>query len=136
MQKIINRHNARQNLNNCVLPHPPHFSLPSTFNSMPLPRPTQVPLLHTCHAVPRSFASYLCSKSLLARSRYRLRYTQTNISTENALFRQHFTQEPATVFAEHSRHLLHVYAQCRKTFTPYGPCEPVPKYFFIKIFFH
>jgi hypothetical protein len=25
------RHNAIQNLNYCVLPHPPHFSLPSTF---------------------------------------------------------------------------------------------------------
>ncbi len=27
----LDRHNARQNLNYCVLPGPPHFSLPSTF---------------------------------------------------------------------------------------------------------
>ncbi len=27
----VDRHNARQKLSYCVLPHPPHFSLPSTF---------------------------------------------------------------------------------------------------------
>jgi hypothetical protein len=29
-----NRHNGRQNLNYCILPHPPLFSLPSTFNEL------------------------------------------------------------------------------------------------------
>ncbi len=32
LQITLDRHNARQNLNDCVLPRPPpHFSLPSTF---------------------------------------------------------------------------------------------------------
>jgi hypothetical protein len=31
LQITLDRRNARQNLNICVLPHPPHFSLPSTF---------------------------------------------------------------------------------------------------------
>ncbi len=31
MQITLDRHNARQKLSYCVLPHPPHFSLPSTF---------------------------------------------------------------------------------------------------------
>jgi hypothetical protein len=34
LQMTLDRHNARQNLNDSVLPHPPHFSLPSTFNSV------------------------------------------------------------------------------------------------------
>jgi hypothetical protein len=29
------RHNGRQNLNYCILPHTAHFSLPSTFNGVP-----------------------------------------------------------------------------------------------------
>jgi hypothetical protein len=31
-------HNARQNLNYCVLPHPPNFSLPSTFKKQSFAR--------------------------------------------------------------------------------------------------
>ncbi len=33
MQINLDRHNARQNLTYYVLPHPPHFSLPSTFKA-------------------------------------------------------------------------------------------------------
>jgi hypothetical protein len=31
LQKTLDCHNARQNLNNCALPHPPYFALSSTF---------------------------------------------------------------------------------------------------------
>jgi hypothetical protein len=31
LKKKPDRHNGRQKLNYCVLPHPAHFSLPSTF---------------------------------------------------------------------------------------------------------
>jgi hypothetical protein len=33
LQITLDRHNARQNLKYCVLPHPPYFSLPSTFKA-------------------------------------------------------------------------------------------------------
>jgi hypothetical protein len=31
LQITLDRHNARQKLNYCILPDPPNFSLPSTF---------------------------------------------------------------------------------------------------------
>jgi hypothetical protein len=34
LQITLDRHNARQNLKYCALPHPPHFSLPSTFEPL------------------------------------------------------------------------------------------------------
>ncbi len=50
----LDRHNARQNLNYYVLPNPPLFSLPSTFN--PYPR---FPSLPPCHTFKKNYGTHV-----------------------------------------------------------------------------
>jgi hypothetical protein len=112
------------------------LSLLRYIDSMLLPRPKQVPFVSLIMQVPRSIGSYLCSESLQARSKYRLRCTQTNISKEKRTFSPTIYVYTCHCFRRTLSPLATCDAHCHETFTLYGPCEPVPKYFSIKIFFN
>lgn len=88
--------------------------------------------------LPVPLLSFMLANSLLPRSKqtalkkrdWILRPTYSDIGSgthkpifpkKNALFRQQFTYKLATVFAEHSRHLLHVMRNAAKHSLTMGP---------------
>ncbi len=75
----LDRQNARQKLYYCVLPHPPHFSLPSTFKAVELRirrPPVLVLLSHVCSYIILIFCLFwLAVKFTKGRRTYEANFT-------------------------------------------------------------